>query len=87
MPASVQATSAKCFDDEDVLGQILADETLDDPQSFITTTQLHQRFQQWCDRQGPHPWTLRTLQKEMKARGYQDTRRNHGRGFIGVKLP
>lgn len=86
VPASVAAASAEYFDDEDMLGQFLADETRSDPAGFTTTTDLHYRFSQWCERQGLHPWTLRTLQKEIKARGLHDTRRRHGRGFSGVRL-
>lgn len=85
VPDKVAAASAEYFDDEDTLGQFLADETTTDPAGFTTTTDLHQRFTQWADRQGLHPWTLHTLRKEMKSRGYQDHRRPHGRGFLGLR--
>lgn len=86
IPASVSGASTEYFDDEDTLGQFLADETITDPDTFLTTTDLHQRFKQWCEVQGLQPWTLRTLQKEVKARGLMEARRNHGRGFLGIKL-
>ena len=86
IPASVAGASTEYFDDEDTLGQFLADETITDPNAFLTTTDLHQRFKQWCEVQGLQPWTLRTLQKEVKARGLMEARRNHGRGFLGIKL-
>ena len=86
VPATVAAASAEYFDDEDTLGQFLADETTDTPSGFVTTSDLHQRFTQWCERQGLRAWTLRTLQKEVKGRGYQAHRRNQGAGFVGLHL-
>lgn len=85
VPAKVTAASTEYMDDEDTLGQFLIDETATDPAGFVTTTDLHDRFKFWCDRQGLHPWTLHTLRKELKSRGFQDHRRPHGRGFIGLK--
>lgn len=86
VPESVAAASTEYMDGEDTLGQFLADATTTDPAGFITTSDLHQKFTSWCEMQGLHPWTLRTLQKDMKSRGWQDARRNHGRGFQGLKL-
>ena len=87
VPASVSAASTEYLDDEDIIGQFLADETADDPDGFATTSSLHQRFRQWCDTQGLHnSGTVRTLQKEIASRGYRDARRNYGRGFIGLSL-
>jgi len=86
VPANVAAASKEYMDDEDTLAQFLMDETALDASGFVTTTDLHERFKYWCERQGLQPWTLRTLQKEMKSRGWQDGRRKYGRGFVGLKL-
>ncbi|PKO55401.1 MAG: hypothetical protein CVU28_06575 [Betaproteobacteria bacterium HGW-Betaproteobacteria-21] len=86
VPATVSAASTEYFNDEDTTGQFIADETTPDPTGFVTTTDLHHRFVQWATTQGLNPWTLRTLQKEIKVRGYEETRRNHGRGFFGLRL-
>jgi P4 family phage/plasmid primase-like protien len=86
VPAKVAAASDEYLDDEDTLGQFLADETEAESLHFVTTTDLHLRFTQWCEHQGLTAWTLRTLQKELKTRGYQDLRRNYGRGFLGLRL-
>ncbi|MDA3857198.1 MAG: phage/plasmid primase, P4 family [Roseovarius sp.] len=86
VPAKVAAASTEYMDDEDTLGQFLIDETATDPAGFATTADLHERFRFWCDRQGLHPWTQHTLRKELKSRGFQDHRRPHGRGFIGLKV-
>ena len=86
VPASVMAASAEYFDDEDTTGQFIADETLQDATSFVTTTDLHKRFQQWCEAQGLNPWTLRTLQKEIAGRGFKTHRMTKGSGFLGLRL-
>jgi P4 family phage/plasmid primase-like protien len=86
VPEKVAAASIEYMDDEDTLGQFLIDETATDPAGFVTTTDLHERFKFWCERQGLHVWTMHTLRKELKSRGYQDHRRKYGRGFEGLKL-
>jgi P4 family phage/plasmid primase-like protien len=86
VPASVAAASTEYLDGEDILAQFLADETIPDGASFVTTTALHQRFTQWCASQGLNVWTLRTLQKEIAGRGFQAIRRSAGAGFFGLRL-
>jgi len=86
VPAKVATASTEYMDDEDTLGQFLMDETAADPAGFVTTTDLHERFNFWCDRQGLHRWTANTLRKELKGRGWQGHRKTHGRGFTGLKL-
>ena len=61
VPDKVASASAEYFDDEDTLGQFLQDETLSEVGAFISANSIHQRFTQWCDLQGLHPWTQRTL--------------------------
>lgn len=87
VPASIAAASQEYFDDEDTLGQFLADET--EPAAsgyFVSASDLHQRFAQWCQAQGLQDWTQRTLVKELKTRGFQEMRRTSGRGFQGLRL-
>ena len=86
VPACILAASDQYFNDEDVLGQFIADEIAETFDGFVTTTELHQRFTQWCETQGLRTWTLRTLNKDLKTRNWQESRRNHGRGFAGVGL-
>lgn len=86
VPAKIAAASQAYFDDEDTLGQFLADETVIDRAAFTTTTDLHQRFRQWTEKQGLNVWTSHTFTKELKGRGFQDARRYQGRGFMGLRL-
>jgi len=86
VPAKVAAALTEYMDDEDTLGQFLIDNTTRDPDGFVTITDLHEHFKFWAEKQGLHVWTLRTLQKDMKSRGWREHRRNYGRGFLGLKL-
>lgn len=86
VPAKVADASREYMDGEDTLGQFLADETLPESLAFVTTTELYQRFSQWCAQQGLAGWTLRTMQKELKSRGQPTAQRKHGNGFLGLRL-
>jgi Poxvirus D5 protein-like len=73
-------------DDEDLLGQFLAEETVVDPGALIYTADLHQRFRQWVELHGLASWTSHTFTKELKSQGLQECRRSNGRAFIGLQL-
>lgn len=86
VPASVAAASRDYFDDEDLIGQFLADHTISEAGAFVTTTALYERFIVWASQQGLNSWTQNTLRKEIRARGWKDGRRDYGRGFLGMRL-
>ena len=86
VPASVSAASTTYLDDEDLIGRFLSDEITLNADDFSTTADVHQRFVFWCRRQELHPWTQHQLTKELKSRGFQEHRRNFGRGFLGLRL-
>ena len=86
VPESVATASAQYLDGEDTLGQFLADETEQDTAAFVTFDALHLRFKVWMDKQGLNPWTMHTLNKELKTRGFQEGRRAVGRGFHALRL-
>ena len=86
VPACIVAASDQYFNDEDVLGQFIADEIVEALGGFVTTTDLHEQFSQWMTTQGLNVWTLRTLQKELCARQFETSRRRNGAGFAGILL-
>lgn len=86
VPKSILAASQAYFDEEDVLGLFLQDETHPDPQAFLSSEALGQRFEQWCTGQGLTTWTQRTLIKELRQRGYADAKSNGRRGLRGLVL-
>jgi putative DNA primase/helicase len=86
VPAKVAAASASYFDDEDLIGQFLADEVERVFGAFASAGDLHQRFTQWAEAQGLSPWTQNTLIKELRARGFTDAKSNGRRGLKGLRL-
>jgi P4 family phage/plasmid primase-like protien len=86
VPAAVASVSKDYFDDEDVVGGFLADETVEDLQCFVSTADLHARFARWSANQGHAAMTLRGLQKDLAERGVKAGRRSHARGFFGFRL-
>lgn len=86
VPERVAAASNEYLDGEDLLGQFLADETVQSPGEFTFTSELHARFRLWIELQGLGSWSSHTFTKELKSRGLQECRRSTGRGFIGLRL-
>lgn len=86
VPATITAASKRYFDEEDTVGQFLADETTADPQSLVATDVLSYRFSNWSDRQGLGSWSKRTLVKEIRSRGFTDAKTNGRRALRGLRL-
>lgn len=86
VPASIAAAATDYLDDEDTLGQFLAEETVKDSNAFTSTGDLHQRFTQWADRDGIMRWSKLTMSKELVTRGIKNHRTPTARGFIGLRL-
>lgn len=86
VPPAIAAASQAYFDEEDTLGQFLEEETVAVPQAFVPSEELIFRFNHWCEKQGLGGWTKRTLVKELKQRGYADSRTKTQRGLSGMRL-
>lgn len=86
VPAPLLEASQAYFDEEDIVGQFLIDETIADPISYSSNADLILRFNQWADLQGLSSWTQRTLIKELKTRGYEDARTSTSRGLKGLRF-
>ncbi|WP_425102486.1 phage/plasmid primase, P4 family [Tropicibacter sp. S64] len=86
VPPSIAAASKAYFDEEDTVAQFLEDETFADPHAIALTETLITRFNGWSERQGLGSWAKRTLVKELKNRGYTDTKTNGHRGLRGLRL-
>jgi P4 family phage/plasmid primase-like protien len=86
VPETLLAASQDYFDAEDIVGQFLAEETLNDPGAVTAGTDLIFRFNRWTDAQGLDAWTQRNLVKELKTRGYEEGRRSGFRGLKGLRL-
>lgn len=86
VPAVISAASSEYFDAEDTVARFLADETVDAPGNFISSTALHSRFASWCVGEGLTPFTQLTLIKDIRKRGYEDAKSGSKRGLKGLAL-
>lgn len=86
VPRSLAAASEAYFDEEDTIGQFLADETQADPHAFTASEDLILRFNQWAERQGLGQWAQRTLVKELRQRGFANAKSNGRRGLRGLSF-
>ena len=86
VPGILTKASQDYFDEEDIIGQFLGDETCDDASGFVSGQSIAQRFNGWADLQGLSRWTQRSIIKELKTRGYMDGRTSSGRGIRGLRF-
>jgi putative DNA primase/helicase len=88
VPAQLAVASQEYMDSEDIVGQFLGDETVREPNGFVSTTEMHRRFEEWRSEQGlQKSWTTRALQKALAKRaGLETWRTNTSRGFKGLVL-
>ena len=70
----------------DILGQFLEDRTELDALAFTAAKDLNLQFNFWCEGQGLSGWTQRTLMKELRQRGFEDSRTSGERGLRGLRL-
>lgn len=70
-PAEVQDVTREYREEEDVLGQFLADRCVRDPAAQVYLKDLHQDYVQWCDANGERPMIHRLLSGELRGRGFE----------------
>ncbi|SLN10713.1 phage/plasmid primase, P4 family [Pseudooctadecabacter jejudonensis] len=86
VPDCIQQASDGYFDDQDWLGQFLADETSDLLGGFVSNSDLERRFGSWSEKNGASEVTLNALKSQLNERGYPNGRTSKGRGIKGLKL-
>jgi putative DNA primase/helicase len=87
-PAVVLDATKEYFEDQDTLGQWIEDRT--NPQAgdaaFSLSSELFVNWKTWCEAQNLKPGTEKAFAEALKDKGFAKTRRNHGRGFVGIAL-
>lgn len=81
VPAFIQSASDAYFDEEDRLGQFIADELVEEFGVITASDLLRKRLTQLANGQGLAPWTQRILIKELRTRGFKDTKTSGKRGL------
>lgn len=68
VPASVQAATKEYMIDSDVISRFIHDELIADYRSEARTSDVYERYREWCDRNGFHPGSIKTFSQDLKQR-------------------
>lgn len=83
----IRDATEKYIQSNDILGAWIDDCCeITDASTFSDGRDLHKSFVDWCDQQGEKSWSRRGWSDAMIARGLDDARTKHARGFRGIKL-
>ena len=77
------------LDQEDLIGQFLADATVPDPESMVSIDDLHDALVEWAPGQGyPRAWSRQQLGREMSDRGFlkQTPGKRKVTHYVGLRL-
>ncbi|WP_299030595.1 phage/plasmid primase, P4 family [uncultured Sulfitobacter sp.] len=85
VPAKLKAESAEYFDREDEIKNFIDEELVVDPDAFISSDELHQKFRQWIEQCGGEQKSKREVMKEMRKAGFQDKSTGNTRGLKGIR--
>jgi putative DNA primase/helicase len=86
-PQCVKLATEEYRADEDVLGQFLAECTVEDSGVRVLISSLYEAYQAWALRGGiKHPLTARTLNKKLEERGNIRIKSDGGRYWKGIAL-
>jgi putative DNA primase/helicase len=85
-PASVRAAGAEYFEDEDVVGQWIAERCESGDGLFATSTALFKDWSAYAESAGHIAGSQRALGAELAARGFRQVRSSRARGWSGLAL-
>ena len=86
VPQSVRDATDDYLADQDTLGQWIAECVELDPNGFTLTRHLFKSWTAWCEERNLARGTETSLADSLKERAYTKDRKEHGRGFKGIKL-
>ncbi len=86
VPETIKKASLAYMDEEDVLKAFLDEETISSPGDRVKSQELYDRYREWCQRQGMQAEKRASFTQDLKARGYQETKRSIGRVFLDLNL-
>jgi len=85
-PEAVTSATAAYLEAEDALAAWLDEACTRDANAWETTTALYASWTSWADHTGEHAGSMKRFVQSVEARGLVPERRNHGRGFAGLRL-
>lgn len=68
VPASVQKATTEYMMDSDDIARFMADELEVDYKSMVKTSDVYERYKEWCDRNGFMQKSIKTFSQELKQR-------------------
>lgn len=86
-PAVVEAATQAYQTDQDTLGAFLRDCCVTTPQQSVTLGALYEAYTHWCDEGGESPQTKRRFNQALAERGFEQSRSNVARLWLGIGLP
>jgi putative DNA primase/helicase len=86
VPKIVRDASAEYFSDQDTLRDWLEARTVAEHDQFTLSTALFGSWKQWCEIRNLPIGTVNALVEGLKERGFEKKNKEHGRGFIGIRL-
>jgi putative DNA primase/helicase len=84
-PPIVRNATDEYFEDQDIVGQWLEDRMVLDPNAFTLSSELFTSWKTWCDGRNLRVGSEKSFVEALKDRGFSKARREHGRGFEGIK--
>jgi len=86
MPSAIEGSNAEYREEQDILGQWLAENTCSFPGGRIGASDLYQNYRSWADRNGLHPITAQALGRQLTDRGIGKNRTSAGNCYLGLGL-
>lgn len=86
VPSAVRAATEVYRSEMDTLAAFL-EESCEEGFSYRCETRaLYRAYAAWCETNGERPDSQRTLSAKLKERGYEPTRTNQARGWLGLRV-
>jgi putative DNA primase/helicase len=85
-PQAITAATQDYLEEEDLVGQWIADRAEKRPGAWTRTRDLYGNWRTWADQAGVPPETDKWLKQALEKRGYTYKAKNNGRGFLGLCL-
>lgn len=88
VPARVRAATEQYRNREDHVGRFLDECCVVDPAVMATAKDLREVYEAWCNEQGEHPWTAKSVGAELVSRGFDSAKMGHFHAttWIGLGL-
>jgi putative DNA primase/helicase len=87
-PEAVLAATQRYREQSDPLGAFLAEYFVEQPNAWVSQTELHKVFVRWAHEAGELPLSRRVLGERIEQRGIRPAKRNNGtvRAWVGIGL-